>query len=51
MSKDWTPGELQAASDAMMASGHMSYTEFCEELERQGFATAENTHHAKSGEL
>ena len=37
MSKDWTPAELQAASEAMKAAGHMGYEEFCEELERQGF--------------
>ena len=35
MSKDWTDKELQAASAAMKAAGHMSYEEFCEELERQ----------------
>lgn len=32
MSKDWTPAELQAASAAMKAAGHMSYEEFCDEL-------------------
>lgn len=35
MSRDWTPEELQAASAAMKAAGHMSYEEFCEELDRQ----------------
>lgn len=35
MSRDWTPDELQAASAAMRAAGHMGYEEFCEELERQ----------------
>lgn len=35
MSKDWTAEELQAASSAMKAAGHMSYEEFCEELKRQ----------------
>lgn len=29
MSRDWTPAELAAASDAMKAAGHMSYEEFC----------------------
>ena len=51
MSKDWTPAELQAASEAMKAAGHMGYEDFCEELERQGFTAAENTPHAQSGEL
>lgn len=32
MSRDWTPQELTAASEAMKASGHMSYDEFCEAL-------------------
>lgn len=32
MSRDWTPDELAAASAAMKAAGHMSYEEFCEEL-------------------
>ena len=35
MSKDWTPGELTAASEAMKAAGHMSYDEFCKELNEQ----------------
>ncbi|MCD8395902.1 MAG: hypothetical protein LUD12_01710 [Lachnospiraceae bacterium] len=35
MSRDWTQEELQAASVAMKAAGHMSYEEFCEELHRQ----------------
>lgn len=35
MSRDWTPEELQAASDAMKKAGHMSYEEFCAELRRQ----------------
>lgn len=43
MSKDWTPEELQAASEAMKASGNMGYEEFCEELEKQGFRSSENT--------
>ena len=36
MSKDWTPEELQAASRSMKEAGHMSYEEFCEELDRGG---------------
>ena len=41
MSKDWTPEELAAASEAMKAAGNMSYEEFCEELNTNGFqATA-----------
>ena len=35
MSRDWTPDELQAASAAMKAAGHMRYEEFCEELKKQ----------------
>ena len=35
MSRSWNEQELQAASAAMKAAGHMSYEEFCEELERQ----------------
>lgn len=38
MSKDWTAEEIQAASAIMKASGHMGYEEFCEELNRKGFA-------------
>lgn len=34
MSKDWTPDELAAASAAMKAEGHMSYEEFCAELDK-----------------
>ena len=40
MSKDWTAEELQAASRAMKAAGHMSYEEFCEEMDRQTEQTA-----------
>lgn len=32
MSRDWTAEELQAASAAMKAMGHMGYEEFCESL-------------------
>lgn len=42
MSKDWTPEELQAVSQEMKAAGHLSYEEFCEELDRGGFALTEN---------
>ena len=34
MSRGWTPAEIQAASAAMKAEGHMSYEEFCEEIEK-----------------
>lgn len=37
MSKDWTPDEIQIASEIMKAAGHMGYEEFCEELDRSGF--------------
>lgn len=33
MSRDWTPNELQTASAAMQAAGHMSYKEFCAEVD------------------
>jgi len=38
MSKDWTPEEIQIASEAMKAAGNMGYEEFCEELDRIGFS-------------
>ena len=38
MSKDWTPDEIQIASEIMKEAGHMGYEEFCEELDRVGFA-------------
>jgi len=34
MSRDWTQEELQSASAAMKAAGHMGYEEFCEALEK-----------------
>lgn len=37
MTKDWTPAELQAASEVMKASGNLSYEEFCEETEKSTF--------------
>ena len=37
MSKDWTPVELEAASQIMKASGNMSYEEFCEALDNGYF--------------
>ena len=33
MSRDWTKEEIQAASKAMKAAGHMSYEEVCAELD------------------
>ncbi|MCD8073644.1 MAG: hypothetical protein LUF27_01170 [Lachnospiraceae bacterium] len=42
MSRDWTQEELQTASAAMKAAGHMSYEEFCEELHRQEEQTKTN---------
>lgn len=38
MSKDWTPVELEAASQIMKASGNMSYEEFCKALDNGYFA-------------
>lgn len=38
MSKDWTPKELENASQIMKASGNMSYEEFCEALDNGYFA-------------
>lgn len=35
MSRDWTPEELQAASEAMKRAGQMGYEEFTEEIARQ----------------
>ena len=35
MSRDWTPEELQTASEAMKAAGHMSYEEFVAEGSKQ----------------
>lgn len=32
MSRDWTQEELQNASKAMKAAGHLGYEEFCEQL-------------------
>lgn len=49
MSRDWTPKELAAASAAMKAEGHMSYEEFCEELERTGMHASAS--HAAGNEL
>lgn len=37
MSKDWTPDEIQIASEIMKEAGHMGYEEFCEELDRVCF--------------
>lgn len=32
MSRDWTPEELEAVSKEMKAAGHLSYEEFCEQM-------------------
>ncbi len=37
MSRDWTKEELKNASEAMKASGHLSYEEFCEQLNKTIF--------------
>lgn len=42
MSRDWTPEELQKASEVMKAAGHMGYEEFCEYLDdREAHAALE----------
>lgn len=38
MSKDWTEEELQTASKAMKAAGHLGYDEFCEHLDKTIFS-------------
>lgn len=40
MSKNWTPEEIQTASAAMKAAGHMSYEEFCAEVDATTAAKA-----------
>ncbi|HAX50434.1 MAG TPA: hypothetical protein DCX82_00575 [Lachnospiraceae bacterium] len=37
MSRDWTQEELQNASKAMKAAGHLGYEEFCEHLNKTIF--------------
>ena len=37
MSRDWTQEELQSASKAMKAAGHLGYKEFCEHLDKSIF--------------
>lgn len=37
MSRDWTQEELQNASKAMKAAGHLGYEEFCEQLDKTIF--------------
>lgn len=37
MSRDWTPDELDAVSNAMKAAGQLSYAEFCDMLDRSVF--------------
>lgn len=49
MSRDWTKEEIQAASEAMQAMGHMSYEAFCKELDAshkiQRFAPLQRKYH------
>lgn len=40
MSRDWTPEELEAASQMMKAAGYMSFEEFCEAMDN-GYFTEE----------
>lgn len=51
MSRDWTPEELQAASAAMKAAGHMGYEEFCEEIRRQTPITKVSDHIKVEGHI
>ena len=51
MSKDWTPTELQAASEAMKTAGHMSYEEFCEELKSKPLVVVANGSDSRTDEL
>lgn len=37
MNIDWTLEELQSASKAMKAAGHLGYEEFCEQLDKTIF--------------
>lgn len=37
MSRDWTQEELQNASKAMKAAGHLGYEKFCEQLNKTIF--------------
>lgn len=37
MSRDWTQEELQNASKAIKAAGHLDYEEFCEHLNKTIF--------------
>lgn len=49
MSRDWTKEEIQAASEAMQAMGHMSYETFCKEFDAtrkiQRFAPLQRKYH------
>lgn len=38
MSRDWTPEELEVVSKEMKAAGHLSYEEFCEQMNNGYFA-------------
>lgn len=40
MSKDWTPKELENASQMMKSAGYPSYEEFCEMMDNGFFAVA-----------
>lgn len=40
MSKNWTPEEIHAASEAMQAAGEMSFEEFSAEIEAENLAKA-----------
>jgi hypothetical protein len=37
MGRDWTQEELQNASKAMKAAGHLGYEGFCEQLDKTTF--------------
>jgi hypothetical protein len=48
MSRDWTQEELQNASKAMKAAGHLGYEGFCEQLNKIIFtAYCKDTDNAK----
>ena len=40
MSKDWTPEELETASQIMKSAGYPSYEEFCEMMDNGLFTVA-----------
>lgn len=43
MSKDWTPEELESASQIMKSAGYPSYEEFCEMMGSGFFTVATAT--------